>query len=92
MRIHREKAKYFYPGPSGVGKSHLAQALGHQACRRELDVLFYCTHQLFEWIYAGRGDGSRNRRFAQVSKIPLLILDDLVCRLLMKRNKTIFIS
>lgn len=71
-----KKQNIFILGPSGVGKSHLAQALGHQACRRELDVLFYCTHQLFEWIYAGRGDDSRNRRLAQVSKIPLLILDD----------------
>jgi DNA replication protein DnaC len=71
-----KKQNIFILGPSGVGKSHLAQALGHQACRREYDVLFYCTYQLFEWIYAGRGDGTRNRRLAQVSKIPLLILDD----------------
>jgi DNA replication protein DnaC len=66
----------FILGPSGVGKSHLAQALGHQACRREHDVLFYCTYQLFEWIYAGRGDGTRSKRLAAVVKAPLLILDD----------------
>ena len=71
-----KKQNIFLLGASGVGKSHLAQALGHQACRREHDVLFYCTYQLFEWIYAGRGDGSRRKRLAQVSKIPLLILDD----------------
>lgn len=66
----------FILGPSGVGKSHLAQALGHEACRREHDVVFYCTHQLFEWIYAGRGDGTHKRRLAQVIKAPVLILDD----------------
>jgi len=71
-----KKQNIFILGPSGVGKSHLAQALGHQACRREHDVLFYCTYQLFEWIYAGRGDGSRNKRLAQTIKTPLLILDD----------------
>ena len=71
-----KKQNIFILGPSGVGKSHLAQALGHQACRREYDVLFYCTYQLFEWIYAGRGDGTRSKRLAHVSKIPLLILDD----------------
>ena len=71
-----KKQNIFLLGPSGVGKTHLAQALGHEACRREYDVLFHCTYQLFEWIYAGRGDGTRNRRLAQVSKIPLLILDD----------------
>jgi DNA replication protein DnaC len=66
----------FILGPSGVGKSHLAQALGHEACRRDHDVLFYCTHQLFEWIYGGHGDGTYKRRLAQVIKIPVLILDD----------------
>jgi DNA replication protein DnaC len=71
-----KKQNIFILGPSGVGKSHLAQALGHQACRREEDVLFYCTFQLFEWIYAGRGDGTHKKRLAQVIKIPLLILDD----------------
>lgn len=71
-----KKQNVFILGPSGVGKSHLAQAIGHQACRREYDTLFYCTYQLFEWIYAGRGDGTHKRRLAQVIKMPLLILDD----------------
>ena len=71
-----KKQNIFILGPSGVGKSHLAQALGHQACRREEDVLFYCTYQLFEWIYAGRGDGTHKKRLAQVIKTPVLILDD----------------
>lgn len=70
------KENIFILGPSGVGKSHLAQALGHEACRRGHDTLFYCTYQLFEWIYAGRGDGSHKKRLAQVIKMPLLILDD----------------
>ena len=66
----------FILGQSGVGKSHIAQALGHQACRREYDVLFYNTHALFDWIQAGKGDGTYKRRLAQVIKVPLLILDD----------------
>ncbi len=71
-----KKENIFILGPSGVGKSHMAQALGHEACRREHETLFYCTYQLFEWIYAGRGDGTHKRRLAQVIKTPLLILDD----------------
>ena len=71
-----KKQNIFILGPSGVGKSHLAQALGHQACRNGIDVLFYCTYQLFEWIYSGRGDGTHKKRLASVVKIPLLILDD----------------
>ncbi len=71
-----KKQNIFILGQSGVGKSHLAQALGHQACRRERDVLSYCTYQLFAWIYAGRGDGTHKKRLTQVIKTPLLILDD----------------
>ena len=71
-----KKQNVFILRPSGVGKSHLAQAIGHQACRREYDTLFYCTYQLFDWIYTGRGDGTHKKRLAQVIKMPLLILDD----------------
>lgn len=66
----------FLIGPSGVGKSHLAEGLGHEACRRGIDVLCYRTHKLFEWIQSGRGDGSHRRRMEKIIKIPLLILDD----------------
>lgn len=71
-----EAKNVFLIGPSGVGKSHLAEAIGHEACRRGFDVLCYRTHKLFEWINCGRGDGSHKRRMNQVIKIPLLILDD----------------
>lgn len=71
-----KKQNIFILGPSGVGKSHLAQALGHQACRNGYDVIFHCTHQLFEWINNGRGDGTYKKRLANVIKMPILILDD----------------
>jgi len=71
-----KKQNIFILGPSGVGKSHLAQAFGHQACRNEHEVLFHCTYQLFEWIYAGRGDGTHKRRLIHAIKMPVLILDD----------------
>lgn len=66
----------FLIGPSGVGKSHIAGALGHEACRRGVDVLCYRTHKLFDWIQSGRGDGSHKRKMEKIIKIPLLILDD----------------
>lgn len=59
-----------------MGKSHIAQGICHEACRREHDVLFYNTQQLFEWIDAGRGDGTHKKRLAQVIKIPVILLDD----------------
>jgi len=71
-----KKSCVFLLGPSGVGKSHLAQGLGHEACRRNIDVIFRRTYTLFQWIHSGHGDGSHARRLAHVVKIPLLILDD----------------
>jgi DNA replication protein DnaC len=66
----------FFLGPSGVGKSHLAQALGHEACRKGFDTLYRNTFDLLKWIGAGRGDGTHERRLLQIIKAPLLILDD----------------
>lgn len=63
-------------GPSGVGKSHLGQALGHEAVRRGFDVLFYRTQHLLQWIQTGRCDGTREKKMAQIIKVPLLIADD----------------
>jgi len=66
----------FFVGPSGVGKSHLAQALGHEACRRGYETICRKTDHLFKWINSGRGDGTHERRLKQIIKQPLLILDD----------------
>ncbi len=63
-------------GPTGVGKSHLAQALGHEACRRGYDVLFVSTHKMLSHLKGGRADGSLERRFQTYLRPDLLILDD----------------
>lgn len=63
-------------GPTGVGKSHLAQALGHEACRRGYDVLFVSTHKMLAHLNGGRADGSYERRFQSYLRPDLLILDD----------------
>jgi DNA replication protein DnaC len=63
-------------GPSGVGKSHLAQAIGNEAVRRGWEVLYRRTSTLFGWIASGSGDGSRERRLRTAIGVPVLILDD----------------
>lgn len=70
------KENCFFLGPSGVGKSHLAQALGHEAARRGREVLFRRTCSLLQWIGAGRGDDSWGRRMKQATSMDVLILDD----------------
>lgn len=71
-----KKECVFLLGPSGVGKSHLAQGLGHEACRKGFDVIFSRTDTLLKWIFSGKGDGTYHRRMTNVIRTPLLILDD----------------
>jgi DNA replication protein DnaC len=63
-------------GPSGVGKSHLSQALGWEACKRGYDVLYTPCAKLLASLAAGRVDGSYERRLQAVIRPDLLILDD----------------
>jgi DNA replication protein DnaC len=63
-------------GPAGVGKSHLAHALGHEACRRGYDVLFIPADRMLGHLHGGRADGSYERRLLTYTRPDLLILDD----------------
>jgi DNA replication protein DnaC len=63
-------------GKAGVGKSHLAQALGHAAVRRGFDVLFVKTSRVLGHLYGGRADGSYERRLSSYLRPDVLILDD----------------
>jgi DNA replication protein DnaC len=63
-------------GPVGVGKTHLAQALGHQACRTGYNVLFIKASRLFTDLGGGRADETWEKRIQHYLKPTLLILDD----------------
>lgn len=63
-------------GPTGVGKSHLAMAIAHEACRRGYDVLSGTTTRILDSLRAARGDGTYDRRMANLLRVDLLILDD----------------
>jgi len=63
-------------GPVGVGKTHLAQALGHQACRVGHNVLFTKSSRLLSDLGGGRADDTWEKRLTHYLKPSLLILDD----------------
>jgi len=67
-------------GPTGVGKSHIAQSLGHRACRLGKSVLYVPAQELFKQLRAARADGTYDRRMLRFTSVDLLIVDDLGLR------------
>lgn len=63
-------------GPTGVGKSWLACALGHRACRDNRSVLYQRIPKMFADLALGRADGRYPRLMRAICGVRLLILDD----------------
>jgi DNA replication protein DnaC len=66
----------FFLGPTGTGKTHLAKAIAHQACRLMCSVAFYSFHQLFAELATA---DLQNRLLVLINrllKVDLLVIDD----------------
>lgn len=103
----KRRENVLFLGPTGTGKSHLAQALGHRACVLGHNVRLVAAQTLLAELRAARGDGTFDRRLKALADIDLLIVDDLglrplrgdepydlheVVRLRHQRHSTIFTS
>jgi len=67
-------------GPSGVGKSHLAQAVGQRACMAGHTTLYVTAQEMFAALRAARADGTYERKLARFTAPRVLIVDDLGLR------------
>ena len=65
-----------FTGPSGVGKTWLACALGHEACLNGIPVLFKKVRILLEELTAAKLSGAFHYKIEEIGKYPVLILDD----------------
>ena len=63
-------------GKTGTGKSWLACALGHKACRDDRSVLYHRVPRLLDALALARGDGRHARLLKSLARVELLILDD----------------
>lgn len=63
-------------GPSGVGKSYLAQALGNQACREGYSVCYLRSTKLFHQMVVARAEGNYLTTLKRIAKTDVLIIDD----------------
>lgn len=71
-----QKNNLIIGGPTGIGKSWLACALGQKACRDDFSVLYKRIPKMFAELQVGRADGRYLRLFRALVKPNLLILDD----------------
>jgi len=63
-------------GPTGVGKSHLASALGAQACMLGYSTLYFNAQKLFYNLRLSKMEGTHRKLIASIAKADLLIVDD----------------
>lgn len=73
----REHRNCIITGPTGIGKSYLACALGHQACRDGLHAQYFYAPKLFRALESAHADGSLAGLLKALARLDLLIIDDL---------------
>ena len=72
----RKQENILITGSTGIGKSHIATALGHQACTLGFKVYYANMAKLFSKLKMGKADGSYIREISRIERQDLLILDD----------------
>jgi len=72
-----KKENIIITGAAGVGKSFLAQALGNQACMNTKKVRYTNTARLFAAFKLAKLDGTYLKELKKLSKVDVLILDDI---------------
>lgn len=71
-----QKLNLLIIGPTGVGKSYLASALAHQACRQEISVRCLRLPRLIEELARADAQRKKSALFRQLAKVQLLMIDD----------------
>lgn len=82
----------FFIGPTGTGKTFLAKALGHCACRRNMRVEYYNFHEFFSLLAKADLVNRLDRVFRQINKADLLIIDDFAFKKIDQHSAKLFYS
>lgn len=83
----KERHNVLITGPTGIGKTWLACALGHKACREGYTVLYLRLPRLLQELPIAKGDGRYAKLMAALAKTDLLLLDDWGLAVLSDENR-----
>ena len=72
IRLKTAKLKW----PTGIGKSYLAEAFAHKACREGLSAVYYSCPRLFRELAIANGDGNYLKLLNRIAKMDRLVIDD----------------
>jgi len=87
-----KKENVLITGSTGIGKSYIASAIGHQACSLGYKVLYEHTSKLFARLKMGKADGTYLKEITKMEKQDLLIIDDFGIQPLDQQSRTILME
>lgn len=88
----KKKENVIITGSTGIGKSYMASALGHQACSLGYKVMYEHTSKLFARLKMGKADGSYLKEITRMEKQDLLIIDDFGLQPLDQQSRNILME
>ncbi len=77
LRFVQEKENIIFMGNPGVGKTHLANALGLEALKKGYKVKMICLSDMLSMLLTAKGDGSYHKSFKELISLDLLIIDEI---------------
>lgn len=92
LRFLEKGENIFLIGPTGVGKSHLASAIAHQACRKYYEVENYNFNEFFSQLLKADFENKLDRVLGTIIKANLLIIDDFAFRKINQKEAELLYS
>jgi DNA replication protein DnaC len=87
-----KKENLIITGSTGIGKSYIASAIGHQACSLGYKVMYEHTAKLFARLKMSKADGTYLKEITRMEKQELLIIDDFGIQPLDQQSRTILME
>lgn len=87
-----QKQNILITGSTGVGKSYLACALGHQACIKGYRVMYFNIAKILARLKMQKADGSYIKEMLKIEKQDLVILDDFGLQPIDSQSRMIFLE